>query len=345
MRRILEKKGVFEAVAERDIDIFLLEEIYSSQKFRNWLVLKLFEGQRNISKFVGVWHKPHDPNLGSVDALMIFDTVEGARCAILFENKISEPRQDLQSERYFEIGERGIYEGVWQEYVTCLFSPQSYFANLEPSQFFSSYLSYEEFAKMIPSVEENDFRAAFKVNVIRDALQQSKFEEPEVAQKAKSKIPEGFKVFPGGVLNLPEGYMLAQMEKSSPFAQEYLKFCQENFSDLGIKKHGHGSRSDIEWVQFVPEFFEKGVSIIHKMPQGFMDLSFGSCSADELYEAYDEYLSAEMEVKQIGGTAVIRVSVPAIASLNNFFSVKDIIGFSLFKARRLAEIYKAVNVD
>ena len=68
-------------------------------------------------------------------------------------------KQDLQAQRYFEFGEKGVQDGLWDEYLTCLLSPQAYFSSLEPSEYFSSYLSYEE-------IEEWFSMAAVKTNAV-----------------------------------------------------------------------------------------------------------------------------------------------------------------------------------
>lgn len=402
------KAPPFALLAERDMDLMLVEEMHSSAPFREWLVGKLYNGTRQFRRFIGAWHTPTLEPLGSIDILFVFEERSGRKCAILIENKIDQPKQNLQAQRYFEIGEKGVIDGLWDEYLTCLFSPQAYFSSLEPSEYFSSYLSYEEIEEWfsraaVDSRSVTPERASYKKTLIRKAIEQGtgmvrgqmqQYQQPAyhqpmpsapiaptsfsqnsqaqkqpataigraktastkklpvnevrepvpqeqpVATKKKSSISD-FRVFPGGVFNLPAGYREAEDTTIGKFWAECLSFAKQNFPELGMVRPT-GSAEEAAWVEFAPDEFPREVKIIHKMPQGFMDLSFAMTPLAMIQQPYQPYIDNDMTFKENGKTAVIRITVPLIDPQEGFDKQKDLIGFSMQKAQKLYQLYMHV---
>lgn len=400
------KAPPFTLLAERDMDLLVLEEILSSAAFKKWLVEKLYNGTRQMRRFIGAWHTPTLEPLGSVDILVVFEEVTGRRCAILIENKIDQPKQNLQAQRYFEFGEKGVEDGLWDEYLTCLFSPQAYFSSLEPSEYFSSYLSYEEiegwFAR--PAVESKSAipeRAAYKKALIRKAIEQGTgmmrqhhmmpaYQQPQPQELSpgtgnlpqpqqtapqpqrqerrptttagtpvmqqpatiQQTVPEpvqtpapkkkvsisDFRVFPGGVFNLPSGYREAEDTIIGKFWNDFVSFSKQYYPELGVKRPT-GSAEEAAWVEFAPDEFPRDIKIIHKMPQGFMDLSFAMTTLAMIQPPYQPYIDNDMVFKESGKNAIIRITVPLIDPQEGFDAQKDIIGFSLQKAQKLYQLY------
>jgi len=403
----------FALLAERDMDLLVLEEMLSSDPFKKWLVDKLYGGSRQFRRFIGAWHTPVLEPLGSVDILFVFEEMSaGRRCAILIENKIDQPKQDLQAQRYFEFGEKGVQDGLWDEYLTCLLSPQAYFSSLEPSEYFSSYLSYEEIEEWfsMAAVKTNSAtpeRSAYKKTLIRKAIEQgagimrrqmrnktatyssapppvaggSKTQkqkqqsaaslqdvsvarrqsaaydqapmpvaaeqqtfqddpEPIVQPKKKASVSD-FRIFPGGVFNLPAGYREAEDTIVGKFFTDMLAFTRQRYPELGMKKPT-GSAEEASWVEFAPEEFPREVRIIHKMPQGFMDLSFAMTTLAMIQPPYQPYTDNDMTFKENGKTAVIRINVPLIDPQQGFESQRDIVNFALQKAEKLYQLYMHV---
>ena len=363
----------FALLAERDMDLLVLEEMLSSDPFKKWLVGKLYNGTRQFRRLIGAWHTPSLEPLGSVDILFVFEEVsERRKCAILIENKIDQPKQNLQAQRYFEFGEKGIEDGYWDEYLTCLFSPEAYFSSLEPSEYFSSYLSYEEieqwFARSAAETHSATIeRAAYKKTLVRQAIEQGtgvvqrqmqpREDEPSAfARTAQASLPaektaadfydqpkktssaSDFRVFPGGVFNLPAGYREAEDTIVGKFFNDLLSFSQKYYAVLGMKKPT-GSAAEAAWVEFSPQDFPREVSIIHKMPQGFVDLSFAMTSLAMLQPSYQPYIDNDMTFKENGKTAIIRITVPPADPQQGFEAQKDIIGFALQKAKKLYQLY------
>lgn len=390
----------FTLLAERDMDLLVLEEMLSSDPFKKWLVSKLYNGTRQFRRMIGAWHTPSLEPLGSVDILFVFEEMSaGRKCAILIENKIDQPKQNLQAQRYFEFGEKGVEDGYWDEYLTCLFSPQAYFSSLEPSEYFSSYLSYEEieiwFSRAAAeSHSATPQRSAYKKTLIRQAIEQGTgmmrrqmqtaaaapvyapvprqpvltvpgqektsdvLPQPDmtpqpvlpeqtnpapeqVIQPKKKASASDFRVFPGGVFNLPAGYREAEDTIVGKFFADMQDFAKQYYPQLGMKKPT-GSAEEAAWVELAPDEFPRDVRIIHKMPQGFMDLSFAMTTLAMIQPPYQPYMDSDMTFKENGKTAVIRIMVPLIDPQQGFEQQKEIVGFALQKAQKLYQLYMHV---
>ena len=85
----------FTLLAERDMDLLVLEEMLSSDPFKKWLVDKLYNGTRQIRRTIGAWHTAALEPLGSVDILFVFEEITaGRKCAILIERQIIRQTQE-----------------------------------------------------------------------------------------------------------------------------------------------------------------------------------------------------------------------------------------------------------
>ena len=383
MLNIVAQRTPFTLLAERDMDLLVIEEMHASEPFRDWLVAKLYNNTRKIREFVGAYHTFTLDPLGSVDIMFVFIDVSGRKCAILIENKIDQPKQNLQAQRYFEFGEKGVEEGGWDEYLTCLFSPQAYFSSLEPSEYFSSYLSYEEIEewfkqKAVPSNSATPGRAAYKIKLVRKAIEQGtgvvrqqqrpafRAAAPQptvppiaqpmpqpVYQPAPAAIAEpvpeppapkkkasasDFRVFPGGVFNLPAGYREAEDTIVGQFWTDCLAFANQKYPDLGMQRPT-GSAEEAAWVEMTPDAFPREVKIIHKMPQGFMDLTFAMTSLAMIQAPYQRFMDSDMTFKESGKAAVIRINVPTIDPQQGFAEQRELVAFALQKAAKLYQLY------
>ncbi|MCQ2914245.1 MAG: PD-(D/E)XK nuclease family protein [Alphaproteobacteria bacterium] len=421
------QKTPISLLAERDMDLIFIEEISVSKPFRDWIIAKLYNGSRSCVEFLGAYHTFRQDPLGTVDIMMTFKDISGRRCAILIENKIDQPKQNLQAQRYFEFGEQGLKQGRWDEYLTCLFSPQAYFSTLEPSEYFSSYLSYEElvmwFMNSASTGSISQERALYKSKIIQLAIEQNtgmtaqtsgqtfgttvpnapvapvtpqaminsqsniapisnitqmnipfeqeaaiqnnkqqiiddlpiaqeaniqpiNFEEPQNLTPAqnttqtslKTSSLSDFRVFPGGVFNLPPGYREAEDTIKGQFWNDCLLYATKKYPDLGMKKPS-GSAGEASWVEMTPEKFPHEVKIIHKMPQGYMDLTFAMTPLEMIQKPYQRFIDNDMEFKESGKSAIIRITIPPIDPQEGFEKQKDLITFAFTKAYKLYQLY------
>ena len=150
-----------------------------------------------------------------------------------------------------------------------------------------------------------------------------------------------FRVFPGGVFNLPAGYREAEDTIVGKFFADMRGFAKQYYPELGMRKPT-GSAEEVAWVEFAPDEFPREVRIIHKMPQGFMDLSFAMTTLAMIQPPYQPYVDNDMVFKENGKTAVIRIMVPVIDPQQGFDSQRDVVGFALQKAQKLYQLYMHV---
>ena len=75
------------SIAERDIDLLVMEELSVSTEFREWFSSRVF-GEPIYQSEIGTWHSVSDVQLGESDLVFLFEAVDGPRTAVLIENKI-----------------------------------------------------------------------------------------------------------------------------------------------------------------------------------------------------------------------------------------------------------------
>ena len=131
------------SIAERDIDLLVMEELSVCSEFREWLSSRVF-GEPLFEENIGAWHSVCDSELGESDIVFVFSAVDGARTAILIENKIDAPPQPEQGKRYRLRGEIGIKEGYWEKFKTSIIAPNKYLSSSKNTESYDNEISYEE---------------------------------------------------------------------------------------------------------------------------------------------------------------------------------------------------------
>ncbi len=335
------RESSFYAISERDMDMLLLEEISSSDAFRAWFLNKLFGADCKATTFLGAWHKLSYEALGTVDIVFSVADDAGRKYSVLIENKLDQPNKALQAERYFEIGEKGTENGDWNDYITCLFAPKKYFSNLHSSEYFASYLSYEEMYDWFDG-SRLGVRGNYKRRLVKEAIEQSsrgEYRVPPTPERQKFNLPEGYKVFPAGALNVSDGYQVVETVPVSSFLKDYKLFSDQYFPKLKMQDPKTLAYPGLDWALFRPVEFPREVNVIHKIPQGFMDLSFTLTTMDRVQELFGPLLGSDMSIRETGKACVIRMNVPAIVRPESFEKEKDLIAFSMQKAKRLHALY------
>ena len=126
------------SLKENDIDMLLLKEFNVNSEFSSWFLSTTFS-KRKASDCIGAWHSVSDPELGESDLIVLYQ--DGF--AILIENKIDAPVQPEQGNRYIERGGKGVDEGMWGSFGTCMVAPERYLQRKKDSEVYDSILSYE----------------------------------------------------------------------------------------------------------------------------------------------------------------------------------------------------------
>lgn len=107
-------------VSERDIDLFLLQEVVASQPFRQWFLSQidvpptsdLTRAARSVAT-----------STGESDLEFSLETGDGRTIRVLVENKVDATFQERQPERYAERAEAYVQAGECDEAKTVLFHP------------------------------------------------------------------------------------------------------------------------------------------------------------------------------------------------------------------------------
>lgn len=220
--------------------MLLLEEFNTDPHFCSWFLAAAFPN-RQQSSCMGAWHSVSDPELGESDLIVLYED----RFAILIENKINAPVQPRQADRYIERGEKGIEDGLWEAFGTCIVAPLQYLEDKKDFQVFDSMQSYEDLSQWFSERANIDPRASYKQSLLMEAIEQKR-----------------------------RGYTPETDENVTEFWNKYWLFCAENHPELEMKKPGQKPRGS-DWPVFKPASLLNHLPqsrIIHKLAEGFIDL-------------------------------------------------------------------------
>lgn len=273
--RALDDFGRFlSSVAERDIDLLLMEEFHVSAEFVAW-----FAGKFGLADGIpdGAWHSVSDTD-GESD-LILRVRCGSDRVGILIENKVGAPEQNEQAERYHLRGIRSKEAGRFERFVTVICAPERYLAGLSPQSVYQFRVSYESIAGWF--AQYSDKRSQWRRHVLEEAIEQGR-----------------------------RGYTMAVNETNSRFHQDYWLHLIRHYPQLQMARPGNkGSKSN--WIIMKGPAFPKGVKIHHKLDQRTVELGFERASIDDLLAAQAEWPET-IRVMQKGKTASLVTDAPPI---------------------------------
>lgn len=283
-----------ETVAERDIDLLLMEEFQCDDRFGSWFcsLLGLTEVQPG-----GAWHSVSDAD-GETD-LLFRVSVDGRRVGILIENKIAAPEQDRQAERYHLRGVRSREAGKFDEYLTVMCAPRRYLDGLSDESAYQHSVSYEEVAGWFEA--QDGRRAVWRARILREAIERGR-----------------------------RGYTMQVSAVHTAFHLAYWEHLRRHHPRIFMakpKSKGPGST----WIIMSGHDFPKGVKLNHKLDQRVMELGFDRRRIEEIQEAAHD-LPSEVSAVQKGGTASLSVGVPVIEIGTDFSAQVDAIERALAAA-------------
>jgi hypothetical protein len=262
------------SVAERDIDLLLMEEFYISDDFVAW-----FCGQVGLAEVTpaGAWHSVSDTD-GESD-LLLRVVCGGKRVGVFIENKIAAPEQDLQAERYHLRGIRSREQGKIDEYVTVMCAPERYLGGLSATSVYQHRVAYERIADWYEAQQGR--RAAWRHHIMREAIELGR-----------------------------RGYTMAVNAATTAFHLAYWEHLQKRHPKIQMarpKKRGSNSN----WIILKGRDFPKGVHLCHKFDQQVMELGFSGRNIEEILAAKSDW-SDDIVPVQKRGTASLAVRVPPI---------------------------------
>jgi hypothetical protein len=163
-------------VRERDIDLLLLEELYSSDKFQTHFLDLLRSSAESRSphkslpshiKFQAARRSIWD-EYGQCDLLVKLNDKEERCWLLLIEDKIDAELQPSQADRYRERGEEYKRSGCCCEYLIALAAPWRYLAKGDKG--WDAIISYEDVRKWFDDARELRSRRPYKLALLDAAL-------------------------------------------------------------------------------------------------------------------------------------------------------------------------------
>lgn len=263
------------AIAERDVDLLLMEEFHVTGSFVEWFCNQL---GFNNAIFRGAWHSVSDSD-GETDLLLRVQ-LANKLIGVLIENKISATETDRQGERYHIRGSRAQHEGKFDEFVTCMCAPSAYLVGLDIGTLYQHKISYEMVADWF--AQYSGAREAWKRRVLIQAVAQNR-----------------------------RGYKMAVNPVNTTFHLDYWEYRRRNYPNILMNRPGpKGSKST--WIIMKAAGFSKGVQIHHKLDQCVVELGFDRRTVSEILAIKSDWPKWVVP-DQKKGTAVLSINVPEIS--------------------------------
>lgn len=290
-------------VAERDIDLLLLEELNVNEQFASWFLHQASPSDSCATRCMGAWHSVTHPQLGESDLEVIYE--DGF--AVLVENKVDAPAQPDQAVRYIQRGLAGQQAGLWQSFLTCIVAPSRYIDMNAEAQIYDTQISYEKIRDWFKS--RGDQRAEFSAYVLEQAIDQNR-----------------------------RGYSPIADDDVTQFWLSYWETASRDFPALEMSRPG-AKPSNSDWPDFRPKALVKELNIVHKMASGSVDLQVRSYG-DRLEEIGALVGDTNSEIVQAGKSAAIRMVVEPIDRFGSFEAQREAITNALEVATKLLQIGK-----
>ena len=300
-------------LAERDVDLVVLEELSTSPEFGDYFSALAF-GRPVFGAAVDAWHSLNDGLLGETDLLFVFDSNEGQRIALLIENKIDAPPQPNQAERYSLRGENGKQKGLWDDFVTIILAPARYLESTHNNAGYAAEISYEELMAFFLSRRYGEPRCGYKAKVIREAIEQNR-----------------------------RGYQPVFSEEMTKFVEQYTQFVMKLVPELKVEA-ARPRPAGSTWILYRPSGYQKGAHLCHQMTAGHVKL-FGAARGvgeDEFREYWDTRVPEDVRVEAAGKSLALVIDTPSLLPMRgDLTGQEDEILVAVKALRRLDEVYRA----
>jgi hypothetical protein len=303
-RRTLFDTHILEAVAERDIDLLVLEELTVSREFAEWFFL-----ENNlalpIQNSARAFHSVSDAELGESDIVVLYENGH----AILVENKIGAIAQKNQAKRYRQRGEKGLLCKSWSSYSTCIIAPNNYLERTADARGYQTHISYERIRDWFGS--HNTERHQFKRNLMHEAIEQNR----------------------RGYTNIPDARVTA-------FWKDYWDLATRDYPNLGMYQPGN-KPANSSFIYFHPEALPGKFQLIHKVDHGFVDLQVPGMAPmiDKVTEIFSDL---EIEIAVAGNSVVFRKQIQKMDISRSFREQEHLADTALHNAQELAAITQEI---
>jgi len=270
-------------VCERDMDLFLIEELVADQDLLVWLFDRCDLGGEPDFEELAFTHSAVVGN-GESDVEVRAKLRDGRSIVILIENKVDASFQPRQAERYRERAEDICRNGLADAAVTLLFAPSCYIGGNSGRHGFDVTLSYEELREWIVGRENRGGRTRYKEMLLQAAIEKS--------SRGYSPLVDG---------------------AVSSFHHRYWEMVCTLEPDL-LMNEPKGRPSGSTFIQFRSTGLPKRLAVVHKVDRGFVDLQFaGWGERVPALRAFTEAIREDtMTVECAEGSAAVRLRVPSL---------------------------------
>jgi hypothetical protein len=285
---------------ERDIDLLLAEEFSVNPEFAAWFGCKTGlgdEGARVVDIFVS-----KSDDLGESDLIVLYEQSEGARFALMIEDKVDAPLQPMQAHRYRLRAEREIQQGFCTKFEVWLVAPEYYLSRCTTLSDFDGSISLEDIAAFLRRGEPSNrlqYRAAFL----------------ETAAVRRSN-----------------NWVRREDEATNEFWSAAYDLASRKFPILEMKPLS--VTKDSTWINFRPSDMPtqpKRIYVSFKGDRGQMDLTFSNVQAHRFSELVARFLDPDMTIHQTQASTAIRLKVEG-------FRIDEGLDVALLRAEKAFEV-------
>jgi hypothetical protein len=273
-------------VCERDMDLFLIEELSSDPGLLAWLFRHCGMDAPDFQR-TRIRHSSVGSN-GESDVEIHSFSETGRRMELLIENKVGAAFQPLQAQRYGMRAGNFLANETADDAATLLFAPSRYIGQDGSVHGFDHCLSYEELADRICLSDEGVPRRLYKRTLLNAAASKSR-----------------------------NGYSPLVDGAASHFWRRYWEICRDMEPLLDMKEP-QGNPSGSTFNKFRSQQLPSGLSIWHKFDRGFVELNFSGWGprTHELRSHLAPMLDQDMTVERTGKSAAVRLVVPVLEISN-----------------------------
>ena len=272
------KSAFFNRIAERDIDLLIIEEFRCNKGFSDLFLTKI--GKHSNFKNCVAYHSLSSVD-GESDITFVLSYPNGDRYGVLIEDKIDAETMPDQSLRYTTRGDKQISENLFDNYSVFLVAPERYIIQHrdDPNAAYRHTVSYEEIISFLEGL--GDIRSNHKAMMFRFAI-------------SKQNHQNAF----------------LENENITNYFKELRSYVAEKHPRLQMigKEKPKGFRSG--WASFKVNI--QGAKIYYKNDRGCIDLQIRGYGerANELARTYANVLLPGMVVVKAGNSASFRTSNP-----------------------------------
>ena len=314
-------------VRERDLDNFLVEELFSSPDFLRW----------TLSKFDSAFtpSPDHEVNLEKSPARELdarqtdvrigwFDEAGDLKTCVLVESKVTADFQPGQAEAYSQEA-AALRVRLGQDCARCLLvAPSARLAGLQHGGAFDVELSLEEIIEFLEAraanVPNEEIRRRLKVRV-------------QLLEALCGK-------------RVGAGWIVSTISEKRDFAEAYAELAGEILPELSVRPSTDGPKAKTRIFEGLDLRGLPTFSLRHEFGDGsgtkYANIQFGGC-ADRVSELAEASIlkGTPFTVAQAGKSAAIRVPTPAVDPMQPFHDEAEKVRAGLLQIRDLVDWLRA----